>query len=196
MACGPTAANGGDARALADDAEVTGDFVFSFDNGERITLTVTVVGHQVAELPVVPPEEPAPQPQAPVPNRLDLGADNDGDGDVDNDDGVIAVTVDFGGRTLSGFAVPADAGVDLFNQPDGTADGDYGSLSRVNGVWTYTANAAARALADDAEVTDDFVFSFDNGERITLTVTVVGHQAPAVPDPVDRPLERKSVAEC
>ena len=163
---------------LADDAEVTDDFVFSFDNGERITLTVTVVGHQVAELPVVPPEEPAPQPQAPVPNRLDLGADNDrcGRQDVDNDDGVIAVTVDFGGRTLSGEAVPADAGVDLFNQPDSTADGDYGSLSRVNGVWTYTANAAARALADDAEVTDDFVFSFDNGERITLTVTVVGHQ--------------------
>ena len=74
-----------------------------------------------------------------------MGADNDGAGDVDNDDRVIAVTVDFGGRELFGFAVPADAGVDLFNLPSGAADGVYGSLSRVNGVWTYTANAAAHA---------------------------------------------------
>ena len=73
--------------------------------------------------------------------------------------------------------------------PDGA--GQYGMMTFdvVSGVWTYTldnTNADVQALGEGDELTEEFTFTADGAEDVTVTITISGvNDAPVVASAID-----------
>ncbi|WP_407334250.1 VCBS domain-containing protein [Enterovibrio sp. 27052020O] len=101
------------------------------------------------------------------------GAD---DAAVISGDTTAAITEDVGAQTASGTITITDADTgDTPTIPNGTLAGEYGSLTLVDGAWTYTLNQeAAQSLNQDQEVTDTITVTASDGTTQDIVITVMG----------------------
>ncbi|MEZ8026826.1 VCBS domain-containing protein, partial [Enterovibrio norvegicus] len=77
--------------------------------------------------------------------------------------------------TATGELNIVDPDGDPVNFPDGTVGGEYGSLTLVDGAWTYTLDQeATQSLNQDQEVTDTITVTASDGTTQDITITVTG----------------------
>ncbi|WP_206748020.1 VCBS domain-containing protein [Enterovibrio norvegicus] len=77
--------------------------------------------------------------------------------------------------TATGELNIVDPDGDPVSFPDGTVGGEYGSLTLVDGAWTYTLDQeAAQSLNQDQEVTDTITVTASDGSTQDITITVTG----------------------
>ena len=149
-----------DVQGLGDGETLTETFVFTAEGAENYDLIITISGVNDAPIfdIVVAPDN------APV-----IGGAMDG---MIAEDAAAPLTGTLTITDADGDALPTVA---LTN-----GAGQYGTLtfaaSAEGGVWTYTldnANAAVQALKGDT-LTDDFTFTAEGADPITVTITISG----------------------
>ncbi|WP_198930722.1 VCBS domain-containing protein, partial [Enterovibrio norvegicus] len=75
--------------------------------------------------------------------------------------------------TATGELNIVDPDGDPVNFPDGSISGEYGSLSLVDGAWTYTAdNASIQSLADGDTATDTITVTASDGTTQDIVITI------------------------
>ncbi|NMY52166.1 VCBS domain-containing protein [Pseudomonas sp. WS 5011] len=159
--------NAENVQALKQGQQVNDSFTVivtdEFGAKDEQTVTVTITGTNDA--PVI--------------------AEGGAAGSISEDDAELTVT-----GTLNAADVDIDAELtwSIQGEVSGVATGTYGSLTQVNGAWTYTLNNAGanvQALAQGQEVTDTFTVIVSDGlggtDSQTVTVTVTGtNDAPVI----------------
>ncbi|WP_016959306.1 VCBS domain-containing protein, partial [Enterovibrio norvegicus] len=97
-------------------------------------------------------------------------------------DTIAAITEDVGTQTASGTITITDADTgDTPTIPNGTLAGEYGSLTLVDGAWTYTAdNASIQSLADGDTATDTMTVTASDGTTQDIVITITGTDDAAV----------------
>ncbi|MBE1275476.1 VCBS domain-containing protein, partial [Enterovibrio baiacu] len=107
------------------------------------------------------------------------GAD---DAAVITGDSTASITEDAGAQTASGTITITDADTgDTPTIPNGTLAGEYGSLTLVDGAWTYTADSASiQSLADGDTATDTITVTASDGTTQDIVITITGTDDAAV----------------
>ncbi|MCC4801131.1 VCBS domain-containing protein, partial [Enterovibrio norvegicus] len=107
------------------------------------------------------------------------GAD---DAAVITGDSTASITEDTGAQTASGTITITDADTgDTPTIPNGTLAGEYGSLTLVDGAWTYTADSASiQSLADGDTATDTITVTASDGTTQDIVITITGTDDAAV----------------
>ncbi|MDD1784475.1 VCBS domain-containing protein, partial [Enterovibrio sp. ZSDZ35] len=84
------------------------------------------------------------------------------------------LTEDAGAQTASGTITITDVDTgDTPTIPNGTLAGDYGSLTLVDGAWTYTADSASiQSLADGDTATDTITVTASDGTTQDIVITI------------------------
>ncbi|WP_394208935.1 VCBS domain-containing protein [Enterovibrio calviensis] len=97
-------------------------------------------------------------------------------------DSTASITEDSGAQTASGTIAITDADTgDTPTIPNGTLTGEYGSLTLVDGAWTYTAdNASIQSLADGDTATDTITVTASDGTTQDIVITITGTDDAAV----------------
>ncbi|USP12595.1 VCBS domain-containing protein [Vibrio gazogenes] len=153
-------ASGYDALGAGETQEIEVPVTVTDDRGATVTttLTITVTGTD----------------DAPVVTGTVSGSVTEGDiGDVAQVSGTIAIT-------------DADAG-DTPVFADTTVSGTYGSLTLVDGQWTYTLNQQqAQSLAQDETVTDTITLTASDGTTQDIKITITGTNDAPVAEAVTR----------
>ncbi|MEZ9526738.1 VCBS domain-containing protein, partial [Enterovibrio norvegicus] len=107
------------------------------------------------------------------------GADDEA---VITGDSTANITEDSGAQTASGTITITDADTgDTPTIPNGTLAGEYGSLTLVDGAWTYTADSASiQSLADGDTATDTITVTASDGTTQDIVITITGTDDAAV----------------
>ncbi|TKF29273.1 hypothetical protein FCV83_22075, partial [Enterovibrio norvegicus] len=84
-----------------------------------------------------------------------------------------SITEDTGAQTASGTITITDVDTgDTPTIPNGTLTGEYGSLTLVDGAWTYTADSASiQSLADGDTATDTITVTASDGTTQDIVIT-------------------------
>ncbi|WP_181164748.1 beta strand repeat-containing protein, partial [Enterovibrio norvegicus] len=92
------------------------------------------------------------------------------------------ITEDTGAQTASGTITITDADTgETPTIPNGTLAGEYGSLTLVDGAWTYTADSASiQSLADGDTATDTITVTASDGSTQDIVITITGTDDAAV----------------
>lgn len=138
------------AHTLPEGQTAQDDFTLTASDGSTQTISITVSGADIPQF-----------------NHLSVISGDTTGAVIEGDPGDVI--------TATGTLTVADADGDAVTIPDGTYTGDYGSLSLVSGVWTYTVdNAAADSLdAWDTVVETFTIWASDNASQ-TITITLTG----------------------
>ncbi|WP_017013208.1 beta strand repeat-containing protein, partial [Enterovibrio norvegicus] len=93
-----------------------------------------------------------------------------------------SITEDTGAQTASGTITITDVDTgDTPTIPNGTLAGEYGSLTLVDGAWTYTADSASiQSLADGDTATDTITVTASDGTTQDIVITITGTDDAAV----------------
>ncbi|WP_283132166.1 VCBS domain-containing protein [Enterovibrio norvegicus] len=104
------------------------------------------------------------------------------DAAVISDDFTASITEDTGAQTASGTITITDVDTgDTPTIPNGTLAGQYGSLTLVDGAWTYTADSASiQSLADGDTATDTITVTASDGTTQDIVITITGTDDAAV----------------
>ncbi|MDD1784385.1 VCBS domain-containing protein [Enterovibrio sp. ZSDZ35] len=105
-----------------------------------------------------------------------------------DDDSIIAgdisgsITEDTGAQTASGTITITDPDSGQTPTiPNGTLAGEYGSLTLVDGAWTYTADSTSiQSLADGDTATDTITVTASDGTTQDIVITITGTDDAAV----------------
>ncbi|WP_028021789.1 VCBS domain-containing protein [Enterovibrio calviensis] len=97
-------------------------------------------------------------------------------------DTTASMTEDTGAQTATGTITITDADTgDTPTIPNGTLAGEYGSLTLVDGAWTYTADSASiQSLADGDTATDTITVTASDGTTQDIVITITGTDDAAV----------------
>ncbi|MGF1769733.1 VCBS domain-containing protein, partial [Enterovibrio makurazakiensis] len=97
-------------------------------------------------------------------------------------DSTASITEDTGAQTASGTITITDVDTgDTPTIPNGTLAGEYGSLTLVDGAWTYTADSASiQSLADGDTATDTITVTASDGTTQDIVITITGTDDAAV----------------
>ncbi|WP_017003863.1 VCBS domain-containing protein, partial [Enterovibrio norvegicus] len=101
------------------------------------------------------------------------GAD---DAAVITGDSTASITEDVGAQTASGTITITDADTgDTPTIPNGTLAGEYGSLTLVDGAWTYTVDTdAVQSLGDGDSATDTITVTASDGSTQDIVISLTG----------------------
>ncbi|WP_017003862.1 VCBS domain-containing protein, partial [Enterovibrio norvegicus] len=92
------------------------------------------------------------------------------------------ITEDTGAQTASGTITITDADTgETPTIPNGTLAGEYGSLTLVDGAWTYTVDTdAVQSLAQGQETTDTITLTASDGSTVDVVISLTGTNDAAV----------------
>ncbi|PMN65206.1 immunoglobulin-like domain-containing protein [Enterovibrio norvegicus] len=97
-----------------------------------------------------------------------------------DDDDISSLIEDVGPQSVSGVLQVIDDSDNALTFANTTVVGEYGSLTLVDGDWTYTLYQNAQSLNDGQEVNENITLTATDGTQQVISIAVTGTQDAAV----------------